>query len=69
MKSKIAGVADNILLINAATKTDFGVSVSRQYAGSLFEQLHIYLRRCFMTLWQESELTKEDLWPKHANLE
>jgi 6-phospho-3-hexuloisomerase len=40
MKSKIAGVADNILLINAATKTDFGVSVSRQYAGSLFEQLH-----------------------------
>jgi 6-phospho-3-hexuloisomerase len=69
-KSKIAGVADNIVLINAATKTDFGVSVSRQYAGSLFEQFTLFiLEGVFMTLWQESELTKEDLWPKHANLE
>jgi 6-phospho-3-hexuloisomerase len=43
MKSKIAGVADNILLINAANKTDFGVSVSRQYAGSLFEQFTLFI--------------------------
>jgi 6-phospho-3-hexuloisomerase len=51
-------------------KTDFGVSVSRQYAGSLFEQFTLFiLEGVFMTLWQESELTKEDLWPKHANLE
>ncbi|MEZ7497926.1 6-phospho-3-hexuloisomerase [Flavobacterium sp. Arc3] len=69
-ESKIAGLADNILLINAATKTDFGVSVSKQYAGSLFEQFTLLiLEGVFMTLWQESELTKEELWPKHANLE
>jgi 6-phospho-3-hexuloisomerase len=47
-------VADNILLIiNAATKTDFGVSVSRQwYAGSLFEQFTLFILEGFMTLWQ-----------------
>ncbi|MFB9076219.1 6-phospho-3-hexuloisomerase [Flavobacterium procerum] len=69
-KSRLAEVADYILLINAATKTDFGVSVSQQYAGSLFEQFTLFiLESIFMSLWQESELTKEDLWPKHANLE
>jgi 6-phospho-3-hexuloisomerase len=43
MRKQKAGVADNILLINAATKTDFGVSVSRQYAGSLFEQFTLFI--------------------------
>jgi 6-phospho-3-hexuloisomerase len=69
-QSKLAEIADHILLVNAATKTDFGVSVSSQYAGSLFEQFTlVVLESIFMTLWQESGLTKEDLWPKHANLE
>lgn len=69
-ESKLAKLADNIVLINAATKTDFGVSVSKQYAGSLFEQFTLFiLEGVFMTLWQESGLTKEALWPKHANLE
>jgi 6-phospho-3-hexuloisomerase len=69
-QSKLVEIADHIVLINAATKTDFGVSVSSQYAGSLFEQLMLFvLEGIFMTLWQESGLTKEDLWPKHANLE
>lgn len=68
--SKLAEIADNVVLVNAATKTDFGVSVSNQYAGSLFEQFTLFLlESVFMTLWQESGLTKEDLWPKHANLE
>jgi 6-phospho-3-hexuloisomerase len=68
--STLAELADNIVLINAATKTDFGVSVSDPYAGSLFEQFTLFiLESVFMTLWQESGLTKEDLWPKHANLE
>jgi 6-phospho-3-hexuloisomerase len=70
VKSKLAEIADYILLINAATKTDFGISVSTQYAGSLFEQFTLLvLESIFMTLWQQSGLTKEDLWPKHANLE
>jgi 6-phospho-3-hexuloisomerase len=68
--SILAEVADHIIFIKAATKTDFGVSVSKQYAGSLFEQFTLFiLEGVFMTLWQESGLTKEDLWPKHANLE
>ena len=68
--SKLAEITDNVVLINAATKTDFGVSVSNQYAGSLFEQFTLFvLESVFMTLWQQSGLTKEDLWPKHANLE
>lgn len=69
-ESKLAKLADNIIVVNAATKTDFGVSVSKQYAGSLFEQFTLFiLEGVFMTLWQESGLTKEALWPKHANLE
>jgi 6-phospho-3-hexuloisomerase len=69
-ESELAGVADHIIFIKAATKTDFGVSVSKQYAGSLFEQFTLFiLEGVFMSLWQESKLTKEDLWPKHANLE
>lgn len=69
-QSKLAGIADHNILIHAATKTDFGVSVSAQYAGSLFEQFTLLvLESIFMTLWQQSGLTKEDLWPKHANLE
>jgi len=69
-ESKLAEEADHMIFIKAATKTDFGVSVSKQYAGSLFEQFTLLiLEAVFMSLWQESELTKEDLWPKHANLE
>jgi 6-phospho-3-hexuloisomerase len=46
----------NILLNKCCNKTDFGVSVSRQYAGSLFEQFTLFiLEGVFMTLWQESE--------------
>lgn len=68
--SKIAQLADGVLVINAAVKTDFSESASVQYAGSLFEQsVLLVLDAVFMTIWQRSNLTKEDLWPKHANLE
>lgn len=68
--STLAEISDHTLLVNAATKTDFGASVSVQYAGSLFEQFSLLaLESIFMTLWQQSGLTKEDLWPRHANLE
>lgn len=69
-QSTLAQLADQSVLIPAAIKTDFGVSASQQYAGSLFEQSILLLfDAIFMTLWQESGLSKEDLWPKHANLE
>lgn len=68
--SKIASLSDHVVLVNAAVKTDFGESASRQYAGSLFEQSVLWvLDAVFMTLWRDSGLTKEELWPKHANLE
>ena len=68
--SKIATLSDQIIAIKAAVKTDFGISASEQYAGSLFEQsVLLILDAVFMTLWQKSGLTKENLWPKHANLE
>ncbi|WP_413533187.1 6-phospho-3-hexuloisomerase [Empedobacter brevis] len=68
--SKLATIADKFIVIKAAVKTDFGEATSQQYAGSLFEQtILLVLDAVFMLLWQKSGLTKEDLWPKHANLE
>jgi len=68
--SELAQLADELLLIKAAVKTDFGAAVSEQYAGSLFEQFtFLVFESVFMSLWKKSGLTKEDLWPKHANLE
>ncbi|WP_028122856.1 6-phospho-3-hexuloisomerase [Epilithonimonas tenax] len=70
LESKLAQLADHILFVPAASKTDFGISASAQYAGSLFEQSVLFVfETTFMVLWKESGLTKEDLWPKHANLE
>jgi 6-phospho-3-hexuloisomerase len=40
-KQKIAGGRQ--YLTNKCNKTDFGVSVSRQYAGSLFEQFTLFI--------------------------
>lgn len=69
-KSKLAQLADQCLLLPAAVKTDFGTGNSQQYAGSLFEQaVLIVLDAAFMSVWKASGLTKEELWPKHANLE
>jgi hypothetical protein len=39
-------VADNITN-KCCNKTDFGVSVSRQYAGSLFEQFTLFILEGF----------------------
>lgn len=70
VKSKLSQLADSVVYLPAATKTDFGSSASEQYAGSLFEQALLFvLEAVFMTLWKNSGLTKEDLWRNHANLE
>ncbi|PUZ22054.1 6-phospho-3-hexuloisomerase [Chitinophaga costaii] len=69
-ESALSKSADLILHIPAAGKTDFSDTVSKQYAGSLYEQfVLLLLDAVFMTLWQHSGKTKEDLWPRHANLE
>ncbi|WP_181365042.1 6-phospho-3-hexuloisomerase [Arthrobacter sp. HMWF013] len=68
--SPLAGLADAVVIIPAAQKTDHGSSVSRQYAGSLFEQvLFLATEAVFQSLWDNTEVPAEELWLRHANLE
>ncbi|MFC8040238.1 6-phospho-3-hexuloisomerase [Paenarthrobacter sp. NPDC057355] len=68
--SALAGLADTLVVIPAAQKTDHGSSVSRQYSGSLFEQsLFLVTESVFQTLWEATAEPAEKLWLRHANLE
>lgn len=69
-ESPLAELSDAVVLIPAAQKTDHGSSVSRQYAGSLFEQaLFVVTEALFQSLWDLSDEPAEELWLRHANLE
>lgn len=68
--SPLARLADALVIIPAAQKTDHGSSVSHQYAGSLFEQvLFIATEALFQSLWDSTDEPAEKLWLRHANLE
>jgi 6-phospho-3-hexuloisomerase len=68
--SPLAGFADALVIIPAAQKTDHGSSVSRQYSGSLFEQvLFLATEALFQSLWDNTDEPAEQLWLRHANLE
>ncbi|WP_242453902.1 6-phospho-3-hexuloisomerase [Mycolicibacterium sp. P9-64] len=68
--SPLAALADAVVIIPAAQKTDHGSSVSRQYAGSLFEQvLFLATEAVFQSLWDLTDVEAEELWLRHANLE
>ena len=68
--SPLAALADALVIIPAAQKTDHGSSVSRQYAGSLFEQvLFLATEAIFQSLWDNADEPAEQLWLRHANLE
>ncbi|WP_434614540.1 6-phospho-3-hexuloisomerase [Arthrobacter sp. A5] len=68
--SPLAGLADALVIIPAAQKTDHGSSVSRQYSGSLFEQvLFLATEAIFQSLWDNADEQAEQLWLRHANLE
>lgn len=68
--SPLAGLADTVVIIPAAQKTDHGSSVSRQYSGSLFEQsLFLATEALFQSLWENTDVPAEELWLRHANLE
>jgi len=59
-----------VVTIPAAQKTDHGSGLSRQYAGSLFEQvLFLAAEAVFQTLWDGDATPAEELWLRHANLE
>jgi 6-phospho-3-hexuloisomerase len=69
-ESPLAALADALVLIPAAQKTDHGSNVSRQYSGSLFEQvLFVTTEAVFQSLWDNADVRAEDLWLRHANLE
>ena len=68
--SPLAKLADTVVIIPAAQKTDHGSSVSRQYSGSLFEQgLFLATEAIFQSLWDNTDEPAERLWLRHANLE
>lgn len=68
--SPLGRLADALVIIPAAQKTDHGSSVSHQYAGSLFEQvLFIATEALFQSLWDNTDEPAEKLWLRHANLE
>ncbi|MFF2298944.1 6-phospho-3-hexuloisomerase [Arthrobacter sp. NPDC058127] len=68
--SPLAELADVVVIIPAAQKTDHGSTLSRQYSGSLFEQvLFLAAEAVFQTLWDNDATPAEELWLRHANLE
>jgi 6-phospho-3-hexuloisomerase len=68
--SPLAGLADALVIIPAAQKTDHGSTVTRQYSGSLFEQvLFLATEALFQSLWDNTDVPAEELWLRHANLE
>ena len=68
--SPLAKAASAVVVIPAAQKTDHGSNLSRQYSGSLFEQvLFATTEAVFQSLWDEDAATPEELWQRHANLE
>lgn len=69
-ESPLARLAHIVIELPAAQKLDHGDAISRQYSGSLFEQAVVWIGDAlFYTLWQRSNETSEQLWPRHANLE
>lgn len=69
-QSPLAQLADVVVIIPAAQKTDHGSTVSSQYSGSLFEQvLFLLAEAVFQTLWDNDATPAEELWLRHANLE
>lgn len=68
--SPLARAADALVVVPAAAKLDRSTSASTQYAGGLFEQCVVLIGDAvFDALWRRSDLSADDLWPRHANLE
>lgn len=68
--SPLAGLADVVVVLPAQQKTDHASGVSRQYSGSLFEQvLFVVTEAVFQSLWASADVPAEQLWLRHANLE
>jgi 6-phospho-3-hexuloisomerase len=67
--SPLARVADHVLLVPAAEKTDRSGAKSGQYAGTLFEQMTlVLLDAVFHALWLDSGISADQMYERHANL-
>ncbi len=68
--TEITTVSDQAILLPASSKYDYGEEVSKQYAGTLFEQaLSLVCDATFHTLWKESRQEPQIMFKRHANLE
>ncbi|PKB00560.1 3-hexulose-6-phosphate isomerase [Flavobacteriaceae bacterium MAR_2009_75] len=68
--STLAELADQTVTIPAAQKQARDEKVSKQYAGSLFEQsLLLVLDAFIQILWSLDGSTASELWKRHANME
>lgn len=70
LDSPLAKLSSHVAILPAAQKEDHGGSISKQYAGSLFEQSVLLLTDALIqTLWKLEGTPAEELWKRHANLE
>ncbi len=69
-ESPLASYSSAVVILPAAQKQDHGETISKQYAGSLFEQgVWLLMDAVFNVLWKQSGTAAEQLWKRHANLE
>ncbi|WP_276168349.1 6-phospho-3-hexuloisomerase [Zobellia alginiliquefaciens] len=69
-ESRLALLAEHTVVIPAAQKQERDETVSKQYAGSLFEQsLLLMFDALIQTLWELDGSTASELWKRHANME
>lgn len=69
-RSPLAELSIQTVLIPAAQKQKRDENVSKQYAGSLFEQsLLLVLDALIQTLWDLDGSSASELWERHANME
>ncbi|WP_417885564.1 6-phospho-3-hexuloisomerase [Zunongwangia sp.] len=68
--STLVDFANYTITIPAAGKQDHDSEVSKQYAGSLFEQAFLLLFDSLIQfLWESSTSSAEELWKRHTNIE
>ncbi|MUH37110.1 6-phospho-3-hexuloisomerase [Zobellia amurskyensis] len=68
--SPLAELANHTVNIPAAQKQERDETISKQYAGSLFEQsLLLTFDALIQTLWELDGSLASDLWKRHANME
>ena len=68
--SHLALLSKHTVTIPAAQKQKRDEDISKQYAGSLFEQsLILVMDALIQTLWELDGSLASDLWKRHANME